>query len=256
MKKVIMCIFLMIISLSFLGSCSFYVEGTSLLTGNGQPSNVIGKEGDSYIDLESWDYYIKTNDIWSLAGNIKGEEGSSNLTDYEGTEGLAFYPINNTECGVSVGNAKLMKEIIVPSTYKNYAITSMCCFYVDGALIDGGFQGCPYLEKISLPESIKIINDNAFAYCSSLKEIKFSSSLEYIGSGAFRDCITLKEIVIPSSVTYIGRHAFSDCENLIIYCQAELQPSEWHQNWNSSNRPVYWAGQWEYDSNGNPVPLN
>ena len=50
-------------------------DGTSMLTGNGAPASTLGKEGDSYVDLDSWDYYVKTADGWVKKGNIKGEDG-------------------------------------------------------------------------------------------------------------------------------------------------------------------------------------
>lgn len=46
-------------------------DGTSLLTGNGAPAADRGIVGDSYIDLDSWDFYTKTQEGWSLVGNIK-----------------------------------------------------------------------------------------------------------------------------------------------------------------------------------------
>ena len=49
---------------------------------------------------------------------------------------------------------------------------------------------------------------------------------------------------------------FYNCSNLTIYCETSKKPSAWNSSWNNSNRPVYWAGQWEYDANGNPVPLS
>ena len=47
-------------------------DGTSLLTGNGEPAANLGKNGDSYINLDTWDFYVKTNGTWIHVGNIKG----------------------------------------------------------------------------------------------------------------------------------------------------------------------------------------
>ena len=47
-------------------------DGTSLLTGKGAPAEDLGKIGDSYIDLDTFDYYVKSATEWSLEGNIKG----------------------------------------------------------------------------------------------------------------------------------------------------------------------------------------
>ena len=49
--------------------------------------------------------------------------------------------------------------------------------------------------------------------------------------------------------------AFESCSSLVIYCEKKSKPSGWHSDWNYSNRPVYWAGEWEHDVNGNSVPL-
>lgn len=50
-------------------------DGTSLLNGTDVPSNELGNNGDSYINLANFDYYVKANDVWELRGNIKGEKG-------------------------------------------------------------------------------------------------------------------------------------------------------------------------------------
>ena len=96
----------------------------------------------------------------------------------------------------------------------------------------------------------------AFSYCSSLKSIVISNSVTSIGEYAFYSCDSLKSIVIPNSVTSIGDDAFYSCDSLTIYCESTSKPSGWHEGWNPDNRPSYWAGQWEYDKNGNPVPIS
>ena len=52
-------------------------DGTSLLTGTGEPSSELGKTGDSYIDLNNWNYYVKETSGWMLKGNIKGADGAN-----------------------------------------------------------------------------------------------------------------------------------------------------------------------------------
>ena len=52
-------------------------DGTSLRTGNGVPPSSLGKDGDSYIDLDTFDYYVKDDGLWTKQGNIKGKDGSS-----------------------------------------------------------------------------------------------------------------------------------------------------------------------------------
>ena len=64
-------------------------DGTSLLTGNGEPSANLGKNGDSYIDLDTWDFYVKTSGTWIHTGNIKGEIGNQGNDGIDGIDGTA-----------------------------------------------------------------------------------------------------------------------------------------------------------------------
>ncbi len=52
-------------------------DGSSILTGNGEPDNTLGSVGDSYIDLDTFDYYVKSKEGWSKTGNMKGSSGDT-----------------------------------------------------------------------------------------------------------------------------------------------------------------------------------
>ena len=73
-------------------------DGSSVLTGSGAPSSSLGKDGDSYIDLSSWDYYLKNNGSWVKQGNIKGDKGEDGTTyipvifnNWDGSKLYEFY---------------------------------------------------------------------------------------------------------------------------------------------------------------------
>ena len=70
-------------------------DGTSVLTGHGDPNNDVGNTGDSYIDLETWNYYIKSSGGWVLKGNIKGKTGNDG---------------ENGQDGVSIADAQIDSE--------------------------------------------------------------------------------------------------------------------------------------------------
>ena len=48
-------------------------NGASVLTGSGAPAASLGKDGDSYIDIKSWDFYTKNNGKWKKVANLTGE---------------------------------------------------------------------------------------------------------------------------------------------------------------------------------------
>ncbi len=138
----------------------------------------------------------------------KGDQGES-AVDHDGTEGLEFYPINDTECAVSVGKAQLLKEIVIPSKYKGYTVAT-----VNGQSIGGGFASCTNLEKITLPDTIMSIGDDAFWFCSSLTNVVIPDSVTSIGEAAFAGCSSLTSVVFGDSVTSIGERAFAGCSSL------------------------------------------
>jgi hypothetical protein len=44
-----------------------------------------------------------------------------------------------------------------------------------------------------------------------------------------------------------------------IYCESYSKLDGWVENWNLTDyqeATTYYGGTWEYDSSGNPVPLN
>jgi len=66
-------------------------DGTSVITGNGEPTSTTGKNGDSYINLDNWDFYIKVNNVWVKQGNIKGSQGEQGIQGEAGEDGLTPY---------------------------------------------------------------------------------------------------------------------------------------------------------------------
>ena len=66
--------------------------GPSFLTGNGQPSNDLGKTGDSYLDLanDEWGFYIKNEDGWKLLGYLEVEPAPLTLSDLNGSYALSY----------------------------------------------------------------------------------------------------------------------------------------------------------------------
>ena len=103
------------------------------------------------------------------------------------------------------------------------------------------------MKKVSIPEGVTEIGDEAFGGCSSLESIVVDSNnkvydsrnncnaiihtesntliagckntiilegVTRIADGAFRGCSSLTEIVIPESVTWIGNCAFWGCSSL------------------------------------------
>lgn len=65
------------------------------------------------------------------------------------------------------------------------------------------------LKSITIPDSVKKIDDDAFSYCCGLETVFLNEGLKQIGNWAFWGLSKLTELEIPSSVKKIGYGAFS-----------------------------------------------
>ncbi len=76
------------------------------------------------------------------------------------------------------------------------------------------FSGCSLMTRVTLPDSLRNIGDNAFYGCSSIKNLTLPSRVNYIGSSAFSGCSSLASLTIPDGVTAIGCSTFYGCSAL------------------------------------------
>ena len=108
-------------------------DGTSVLTGHGEPTSNLGKIGDSYIDLETWNYYVKEQSGWVLNGNIKGAQGNPGSTGSAGNDGVSVETITKTD-----------SEGLVDTYTITYSDGSTSTFTItNGANGEQGIQGNP-----------------------------------------------------------------------------------------------------------------
>jgi len=93
---------------------SISLRGSSFLTGNGAPTNALGQDGDSYLNLETFDLYsAKSGGAWPTefanirgpagdAGGAGSASGGSIITgagapsDANGADGDLFYSTDTT----------------------------------------------------------------------------------------------------------------------------------------------------------------
>lgn len=69
-------------------------------------------------------------------------------------------------------------------------------------------------KTVSVPDSVKIIGEEAFADNSYITAVTFPKTLEEISYAAFSGCNNITKIDIPDSVTSIGTAAFCNCSLL------------------------------------------
>lgn len=78
----------------------------------------------------------------------------------------------------------------------------------------GAFYGCNVLKTVTIPASVRKIEERAFWNCYSLESVTISPAVEEINLGTFYGCHSLTNVVLPTSLTTIGERAFEQCLNL------------------------------------------
>ena len=113
-----------------------------------------------------------------------------------------------------------MNNTLFANTYKflikaDTSISGNYTIYNNVELIAGGaFEGCNNIVNITIPTSIKLIDDKVFYNSTGLESITLPDSLEYIGKSAFEGCTNLDSILFPSKLHTIDNYAFKNCSSL------------------------------------------
>ena len=71
-------------------------------------------------------------------------------------------------------------------------------------ICENAFRDFEYLEKVTLPKSLKQISACAFSGCKNLKEVKIPFGVVEILDEAFSSCPSLTSVTLPDSVKRIG----------------------------------------------------
>lgn len=83
---------------------------------------------------------------------------------------------------------------------------------------------CHSLAHVSLPSTLRVIEENAFWNCGNLLNIQLPEGLETIGKDAFSSSYRLTSLTIPSTVTRIDDVIADNCDNLTtVVLPAEIE---------------------------------
>lgn len=194
---------------------------------------------------------VKEIIISAFRGNnkIKSVRIPSSIT-YIGR--YAFGDATNLQSVTFEENSNL--TIMDYASFKNTNITSIIIPKSVTRIANETFMYVKSLTTVTFEEESQLEIIDNWAFCeTSLTAIEIPKNVTTINFQAFRET-NLTNIVIPQNVTRMWKEIFIGVENVNIFAEAASKPSDWHQDWNSENKPVYWQGEWHYDENGVPTP--
>ena len=169
-----------------------------------------------------------SDDTTITDGQFAYKKGTNNILAYVGTTGICEIPENTTLKGLTPSWAKdaapITKLIINDNVDINMIISGELVnlnklkeVEIKEGVTEIPYQflkGCNSLEKITLPSTIEIIDDEAFSECSKLSTLDLNDGLQSIGRYAFSETTLSGNLNIPDTVTHMDVTAFTDCGNL------------------------------------------
>lgn len=77
------------------------------------------------------------------------------------------------------------------------------------------FFGFASLERVVLPQGVRVIGEGAFAGCEQLTSIEGGEYITEIGDYAFSGCVELTRFMFSPTLRHIGDYAFDKCSQLL-----------------------------------------
>ena len=118
--------------------------------------------------------------------------------------------------GYAFAECKNLTEVNVPEGVEEIGEYAFNQSWIYGDEVDYD-KKISKLAKITIPNSVSLIGQEAFSFIPALKTIEFGthSKLKNIPESAFSSSNAIEKITIPEGVISIGYHAFYHCEGLV-----------------------------------------
>lgn len=97
------------------------------------------------------------------------------------------------------------QQVQIPETYQGEPVV---------AIGKRAFEGVYFMNRVTIPETVTLIDSYAFKNCYRLEQIQLPAGLLTLNGESFKNCSALQEIVIPEGVTEIRGNTFEGCTSL------------------------------------------
>ena len=113
-------------------------------------------------------------------------------------ENFGFYIINKEEVMITAYYGS-STDVTIPETMDNYKVT----------VIGHSVFNDKGITSVTMPDSIKEIQDYAFSSNENLTSVQLSNNLQVLGTNVFFNCRNLESIELPATIKEVGVYCFS-----------------------------------------------
>ena len=110
---------------------------------------------------------------------------------------ITIDPASNLQILGCMRNLKSLEKITLPASLKK--------------IDQSGFACCYALKEIDIPDGVREIGRWSFGSCISLTSVRLPAALESVADSMFADCSALEKVWIPAGIKKIEMRAFADC---------------------------------------------
>ena len=149
---------------------------------------------------ENMSWILDNNGLLTISGEV---EMASKIPWRSYNDQIKSIVINNgvtTIAKNAFSNCRNLLSVSLPDTLKE--------------INDQAFEDCEKLNSIVIPDSVQQLGFATFQRCHSLSNVHIGKNVKVIPNSSFSSCTTLESIVVPANVTTIEGNAFVYCINL------------------------------------------
>lgn len=170
---------------------------------------------------------FRSNAKWSMFSRITDDlPALPKRFACDGIEYRAIYQGDGNFAEVTIPSGEMYSgAIVIPATvtYQDVEYVVSGFDQTDGL---SPFVGNPFITSLDLQLHVDTLRRMQFMGCTQLASLSLPSTLRYIEDECFRNCPMLTQISLPASLEALGDNAFCGCQFLTdIYCYAMVPPA-------------------------------
>lgn len=115
------------------------------------------------------------------------------------------YELDGTSAVITAVDRSISGKVKIPEKFGVVSVASIG---------KEAFKNCGEITELTVPQSVKTVEEGAFSGCGKLEKVSFLSDKVSFGAGVFEDCKKLSDVTLPKNSEKISERMFSGCKSL------------------------------------------